>query len=825
MKKYSRLRPLSFSSLCFAFLLIAGSSGCSKESGNSMLPIFPGDAPGQATLTGMTVTGSGTTATINWTDTLVGDLSSVKVSWTDGTNKDSGKVAPGAGTYTITELTANTEYNISVTSMGRFGLNKSEAVTFSVITFKADRTYYFIYTDADLNAVRGGVAGYADWDLTDSYILMADLDLSGYSTDEGWIPLGDSTTKFTGIFNGNNHTISNLTINRSADYQGLFGYVSSTASPVVAAGIYHLALRDINVTGAQYTGGIAGYTYCSTIKYCSVAGTVTGTTNTGGITGFGEYYAIVSSCNSSGTINGTTNTGGIAGKSYNGMGVGSSYSTAAVNGVQCTGGLVGYISEMTSSIGSSHASGDVTGTDQYTGGIVGYAANSPLSTSYYETGTVQGTARVGGVAGYAGAVTITSCQAGGTVTGSLGTTGGIAGETYNVIITGSSSTAAVTGKSDVGGLVGYYWRGSSETFQNCTTSGTVTGTGQYIGGLVGRLENADLPEPPTTQNCSSSATVNGAAYTGGLVGITLRGVLLNCSATGTVTCLGDCIGGLVGRNDKTTIDTCTYTAGTASGTHSVSGATYIGGLVGYDIDGPIQDSHVTGTGTIFGSKDYIGGLVGYSSGAAIENCYSLVPDIGGGNEVTGVGGNYVGGLVGYANYGTFTGCYASGEITSPVSGSAGGTGGLIGEANGGGDIQKCYSTATVSGNYMVGGLIGRATDRAVSCCYATGSVSGMNDKIGGLIGELAGTASIDDSYAIGVVAVVYEFADQGGLAGANNGTGSISRSYFNNANTGNSLGTATDLASMKIQGTYTDWDFDTIWNIDSGTNNGYPYLR
>lgn len=58
--------------------------------------------------------------------------------------------------------------------------------------------------------------------------LQNDLDLSGYVSGEGWMPIGTSINPFMGIFDGNVYEIANLTINRAnSSIQGLFGYIAS----------------------------------------------------------------------------------------------------------------------------------------------------------------------------------------------------------------------------------------------------------------------------------------------------------------------------------------------------------------------------------------------------------------------------------------------------------------------------------------------------------------------------------------------------------------------------------------------------------------------
>ena len=99
---------------------------------------------------------------------------------------------------------------------------------------------YQVATAEQLNKVRDH--------LDKHFIQTADIDLSGYSTGEGWMPIGDrsgsnasnySDTAFTGSYNGGNFTISNLTINRpnwgdtwaegSDKYGlGLFGFINGS---------------------------------------------------------------------------------------------------------------------------------------------------------------------------------------------------------------------------------------------------------------------------------------------------------------------------------------------------------------------------------------------------------------------------------------------------------------------------------------------------------------------------------------------------------------------------------------------------------------------
>ena len=116
--------------------------------------------------------------------------------------------------------------------------------------------------------------------------------------------------------------------------------------------------------------------------------------------------------------------------------------------------------------------------------------------------------------------------------------------------------------------------------------------------------------------------------------------------------------------------------------------------------------------------------------------------------------------------------------------------------------------------------MGAASDMTIGNCYATGNVS-AGSTVGGLIGYQFG-GNTANCYAVGT-ATGGSAVEVGGLVGGT--TGSISGCYFNSVNTNNGLGTPATLANMRLQATYSGWDFTAIWGITAGVNSGYPYLR
>ena len=126
-------------------------------------------------------------------------------------------------------------------------------------------------------------------DLDANYTLVTDLNEStaGYdavvNTTDGFEPIGDRTFSFTGTFSGSNHTISELTINRSTeDDVGLFGYVDGGT-------IENVSLENADVTGGANVGGLVGFNANEvtegTVTDSSATGTINGSEDVGGLVG------------------------------------------------------------------------------------------------------------------------------------------------------------------------------------------------------------------------------------------------------------------------------------------------------------------------------------------------------------------------------------------------------------------------------------------------------------------------------------------------------------------------------------------------------------
>ena len=149
-----------------------------------------------------------------------------------------------------------------------------------------------------------------------------------------------------------------------------------------------------------------------------------------------------------------------------------------------------------------------------------------------------------------------------------------AGTVKNVVMEGVQITCNQIYGGSIGGVVGYSWG----TIENCSVSGSVSGT-VYVGGVVGAQIDGSIT------GCSSSATVKGTVDVGGVAGQTNSSATLTaCYATGNVTLEIDpkkniAGGGLVGMNAGSSLLAC-YATGNVTSTGSSTGYVHIGGFLG-----------------------------------------------------------------------------------------------------------------------------------------------------------------------------------------------------------------------------------------------------
>jgi hypothetical protein len=672
------------------------------------------------------------------------------------------------------------------------------------------------------------------YDAAASYRLVEDINLA----DITWSTIA-AIPEFSGVFDGNDHTISNLSVDiPDANYVGLFGRLTTGAQ------IESLRIVNAFVGGTSSTVGILAGLNQGSVVGAHTAGTVAGLDLVGGLIGL--------------------NSGRIS----------DSNSTAGVEGRDCVGGLVGQNKD--GAVVTSHAAGTATG-GRFVGALVG--DNTGDITYCYVTveASAAGDSYVGGFVGDNDYGSITNCCSHASVSG-VTTVGGFVGNNCcNGNITKCFSTGKVTGDEGVGGFVGdnsdtvcyeviqfpfvytecdHYHGVVTNCFWDIDTSGQTTsdgGTGKKSADM--KKEDTyrsagwnfatawEIPSRNTYPRLKREPRIIRINDANGLMGLALNpgDRCEYCMLTADIDLSGALlkpIGSFTGVFDGQghTISNLTiddpglslvgmFTALDLGGVVKnlrltgvdIQGTSNVGGIVGYSWPATVIDNcHISGT--VSGTRDSIGGLVGYNEGR-VNACTSFVS----------VNGNrWVGGLLGM-NAGIVSACGSSGD----VHGDNDFVGGLVGDNHG--EIDASRSAGTVSGDEYVGGLAGRVMDGCTARnCYSSSAVSGVR-HIGGLVGRNMG--HVGECYAVGLV-TGSSHADVGGLVGSRDEANTVLHSFWDTNTSGQTVSSGgtgeTGLATgeMWMASTFLDagWDFvgetanggDDLWWIDEGRD--YPRL-
>ena len=217
-----------------------------------------------------------------------------------------------------------------------------------------------------------------------------------------WTPIGSK--KYQGTFDGNGKTIRNLFISSTSNEIGFFGCAADCR-------IKNITFDNAKVKGNENcsTGILAGYAGSCVI----------------------ENIKTTENC----SVEGQYETGGIAGRA-NGN-ISNCENHAIVNGSYYVGGIVGICFDSENSITSCANYGEITGTDQFVGGIIGYFGEGSLQNSA-NYGNITGDARVGNLIGYANICNINNVLGIGNITANHANCNGLLAG----VIWDSSSTAS-----------------------------------------------------------------------------------------------------------------------------------------------------------------------------------------------------------------------------------------------------------------------------------------------------------------------------------------------------------------------------------------------
>jgi len=515
-----------------------------------------------------------------------------------------------------------------------------------------------------------------------SFILTEDIDLS----DEInlYIPM------FLGDFDGNSNIISGLNVDlNNFNNIGLFGYTENSS-------IRSLGLKNVNLTGNMFIGGLSGRNISSVLENCFVTGSVAGNNYIGGVLG-------------------TTGSSSIQ----------NCYSTAFIDGDNNSGGFAGFCVSV-----AIHCYWDIGASNQSSGSSNGapgiYGRNTEQMTFPYADNTYEDW----------NFTIVWGEDSTGTINDGYpflmeSFWSGLGIEACPYLIQDVEDLVIFRDKVNIGnsfinkffriendidldimpfntGLgwlpIGYAFCGSLDGNHKIISNLYINRPDYYVG-LFGEVEDSSIKNLILT-----NVNISGNIFVGGIVGCNRNNsIISDCFVSGEIR--GNCdIGGITGRNYNHSIVT-----NCRSDIAITSNVSKGGGIAG-ESDYYSKVELCTCQGTINGN-DYLGGIVGYNSDlSVIEKSFSTADIIGIDN---------LGGITGENCRATVTYCYAKGIINGERY-----VGGIVGSNKFSSSINSCYSIAQVDCNYSAGGLLGYLYDSSINDCYWNLETSNQINGVG-----------------------------------------------------------------------------------------------
>ena len=538
-------------------------------------------------------------------------------------------------------------------------------------------------------------------------VLNNDISLASYTA---WTPIAN----FKGVFEGNNHRISDIHVSTAERYAGLFGVIRGELRNVVLGSKDGTTYDGTSAVEMNYNADTSTWCYAGAVAQV----------NGGELRNVKTFVPVTTAAAS----NCKSRIGGLCGSAYNSSLIdcdnyGAVSNLASKGAISYAGGLAGVIDGSSNADGAisfknCHNHAAVTGTlavaNNAIGGIVGLVIKTALNT------------------------TIENCSNSGEVLFNNATAavahrvGGIVGDCENscptLVVRQCSNNGAVrstmNGNCFIGGIFGVSQGGA--TIEECTNDGDVTfeqtnaaGNGYVsIGGICGQNYRKTV-----ISGCTNNGTIKSTklqvSRIGGIVGTHNTSTVSDCENTGDVILsIGakadnwEAAGGIVGfydGNDATISTKGCSNSGSVTATVNTSNASVgAGGIVGVIKLGVISDNANSGEVSIHNAQS---GKTAYAGGVL--------------------------GLV-YSGAGSITDNTNTGNVKATVEGTSTtlAAGGVVG----------CNQTGTVSGGYNTG---------AVECALYAGSAIGWNKKsasniaVGGSVNGTTLTAANFSSLAIG----------------------------------------------------------------------------
>lgn len=523
------------------------------------------------------------------------------------------------------------------------------------------------------------------------YIQTDNIDASASTqldSGAGWTPIGNGATMFTGSFDGCGYEILGLSLSRASTYYtGMFGYAN-------AATLSRIHLRNINMRGFIYAGGLVGVLTSGKMNNCSATGSIIGNTVVGGLLGYANHNTVITNCYAQVSVQGSEHVGGLAGQNgFNNAYYYHCYSSGAVYGgtTYNQGGFIGNSGGGT----AKYCFWDTQSSGQ---------ASSPLGTpktttqmkqqSTYETWNFSTQWSIAEGVSYPNLSLLAGWETPDIVSIGALSGSGTQSDPYQIYNAAQLNAIRLAPAawyklfSDIDLSSSVVWNHGQGWLPIGSSSTPFTG---HLDGNGYKLINLSINLPQTdyvamfanTQNATfmnlhlQNARVMGKNFSGTLIadgyGGTIRNIRVSCQLIAA-----NNSGGLCGRLTNSLVNGC------MADVNIPNAGDKVGALLGSlgssgSITGTLSQSYSLGS---INAGWNLGGLVGYLNWGYINDCYSLAY-VSGGRMIGGVVG-----VVGGSNPGHVSCCYGAGEITLGSGGSF--AGGVIG---------FLYDNSTVSNSY------------------------------------------------------------------------------------------------------------------------------
>ena len=720
-------------------------------------------------------------------------------------------------------------YEPAVLTTGKYDIDANGEITDSDEAYEignAGQLYWFAglvngtLTDGTAQNLKANAVLTADITVNEDLLTSINADEDGNVTNgssfKAWRPMGMADEKgyltgwYTGIFDGNGHSISGLYVNRdeSDDVDdrfkvgiGLFGYYSGLTR--------NLSVLDSYMRGESSVGGIIGYigyNKTGTVQNCYSAATVWGIDSIGGICGSSGGISKIENCYNMGNICGETEVGGICGDNH--AIIKNCYNVGSVKGEMNVGGITGANTKgnnVEEEITDCYNRGNVTG-DRSVGGISGYDRYGLIENCYSQS-IVSGNTNVGGICGNGREDTFHNTyydsnlyvgDAIGYKEGAL-TTEKTEGKPSQAFESGEITYLLQADREEpVWGQTlsgndeqAYPVLGGAKVYQVTEYKGCIESTG--IAGTT--YNNANAPVvfgPHVYENgfCTICSAYEPAVLTTGKYDIDANGEKTDSDEAYEIGNAGQLywFAGLV--NGTLTDGTAQNLKANAVLTADITVNEDLLTSINTDDDGNVTNGksfriwlpmgkinadngqQMLYAGIFDGKGHSISGLYANLYDAPIEDSYYTSN-----KNCAGLFGYHAGVT---RNLGIMD-SYIRGEMC---------VGGIC-AYNDAGTIQNCYSTATVYGESYLGGICGRSRSNSIiENCYNAGYVYGAARSIGGICGDNYST--IESCYNIGIIEGNFMI---GGIVGGNSGSGNtiwIKDCY----NRGNVIGDTKDIGGI-----------------------------